>query len=259
MQAPRVVMNSLGILVAFRLLIVAANAHACDPDVSTCSLDRIISSDILKSTARAIQMDKASDYVPPVSPESHNTTHFVVVDKWGNIVSATQTLGNAFGSKIMIEGTGIWMNGSIAFSTFEPKGNPMDVFPGRHKLSSDFPVIIFKDGHPWATLGTPGGHTITQNVPQIIFNLIDFKMTMQDAIDSPKLAFVEPNSIRVEKGMSDPVRDSLKKRGHHIEEGSIGNANGIRINYDHDGNIESFDVGVDKRRDGQVTMYISPK
>lgn len=199
-------------------------------------------------------MDKATDFVPPFSNESKNTTHFVVTDKWGNIVSATQTLGNLFGSRIMVEGTGVWLNNSMAYSTFEPKGNPMDAFPGRHKLSGDCPVIIIKEGKPFAALGSPGGHTITQNVPQIIFNLIDFEMTMQDAIDAPKLSFVEPNSIRVDNEVPESVINSLKDRGHNINKGSIGNATGIKIIYDNEGNIISFDVGIDRRGEGKKAI-----
>src|SRR3712207_9066632 len=59
---------------------------------------------------------------------------FVVADSQGNVVSATQTLGNLFGSRVMPRGTGIWINDSIAFAQFEPRGNPLDAFPGRNRL-----------------------------------------------------------------------------------------------------------------------------
>ena len=226
-------------------------AYSFDPEIKKAPIDSILSIDFLKNMANSIDMTKASDFVPPFSNESKNTTHFVVTDKWGNIVSATQTLGNLFGSRIMVEGTGIWLNNSMAYSTFEPKGNPMDAFPERHKLSGDCPVIIIKDGKPFAALGSPGGHTITQNVPQIIFNLIDFEMTMQDAIDAPKISFVEPNSIRVDSEIPESVINSLKDKGHSINKGSIGNATGIKIIYDNEGNITSFDVGIDRRGEGK--------
>lgn len=229
-------------------------AYSFDPDIKKAPLDSILADDFLKSLAESLDQDKASVFVPPFAPESQNTTHFVVVDKWGNIVSATQTLGNLFGSRIMVEGTGIWLNNSMAYSTFEPKGNPMDAFPGRHKLSGDCPVIILKDDQPWAALGSPGGHTITQNVPQIIFNLIDFEMSMQEAIDAPKIAFVEPNSIRADRDMPKEVIDSLIKKGHKMVKGGIGNANGIKIIYDNMGKISSFDVGMDKRGEGRAAI-----
>ncbi len=227
-------------------------AYSFDPEVKTAPLDSILSDEVLKSMAESIDMTtKASNFVPPFSAESRNTTHFVVIDKWGNMVSATQTLGNLFGSRIMVEGTGIWLNNSMAYSTFEPKGNPMDAFPNRHKLSGDCPVIIMKDNKPWAALGSPGGHTITQNVPQIIFNLIDFNMPMQKSIDAPKITFVEPNSIRIDPDMPKAVINSLIEKGHHITEGSIGNATGIKIIYDSKGKISSFDIGIDKRGEGK--------
>lgn len=142
----------------------------------------------------------------------------------------------------------------MAYSTFEPKGNPMDAFPGRHKLSGDCPVIILKEGLPWAALGTPGGHTITQNVPQIIFNLIDFGMDMQAAIDAPKIAFVEPKYIRADKDMPVAVVEALKKRGHHVFSGNIGNAHGIRVIRDQKRNIIGYDIGTDKRGEGKAPV-----
>jgi len=228
-------------------------AYYVDPDIQKAPLDSILSDEFLKNMVNDIDIDQATTFVPPFSSESVNTTHFTVMDQWGNIVSATQTLGNLFGSRIMVEGTGIWLNNSMAYSTFEPKGNPMDAFPGRHKLSGDCPVIILKDDEPWAALGSPGGHTITQNVPQIIFNLIDFEMSMQEAIDAPKIAFVEPNYIRIEGAIPDSILSVLKTKGHLIRQGSIGNATGIKI-IRKDGDILSFDVGIDNRGEGRAAI-----
>ncbi len=229
-------------------------AYSFDPEKRKAPIDSILSPVILKTMAAKFDRDKASQFVPPFSAESRHTTHFTLVDKWGNIVSATQTLGNLFGSRIMVDGTGIWLNNSMAYATFEPKGNPMDAFAGRHKLSGDCPVIIMKDVHPWAALGSPGGHTITQNVPQIIFNLIDFEMSMQQAIDAPKLAFVEPNGIIVDPDMPDNVVLALKEKGHHVTRRSIGNATGIKINRDQNGKIISYEVGIDKRGEGRSAV-----
>jgi gamma-glutamyltranspeptidase / glutathione hydrolase len=221
-------------------------AYSFDPEVKDAPLDSILAPEFLHTMAGSINKNQASKFAPPYSPESKNTTHFVVMDKWGNIVSATQTLGNVFGSRIMVDGRGFWLNNSMAYSTFEPKGNPMDAFPGRHKLSGDCPIIILKDNEPWAALGSPGGHTITQNVPQIIFNLIDFNMSMQEAIDAPKIAFIEPNSIRAEPDITQSVIDALVLKGHVIDQGTIGNANGIKI-IRKGGKISGFEVGEDKR------------
>jgi gamma-glutamyltranspeptidase / glutathione hydrolase len=233
-------------------------AYSFDPEIREVPLDSILAQRAIKKQAQKINRTKASVFQPPFSGNSTNTTHFVVADQWGNVVSATQTLGNLFGSRVMVEGTGVWLNNSMAYSTFEPKGNPMDAFPGRHKLSGDCPVIILKAKEPWAALGTPGGHTITQNVPQIIFNLIDFGMSMQQAIDASKIAFVEPDILAVEDDLPLKTIEGLKARGHNLDVGpsDIGNAHGIKIIRDKKGRILSFDVGTDKRGDGKALVPV---
>src|SRR2546421_13095021 len=109
----------------------------------------------------------------------------------------------------MPKGTAIWLNNSLSFSTFEPKDNPMDAFPGRRKLSGDCPTLIMRGGRVWAALGTPGGHTIGQTVPQMVMNLIDFRMDIQQAIAAPRLSFIEPDIIAVDEGMPEAVRNEL--------------------------------------------------
>lgn len=222
-------------------------AYSFDPEVRIAPIDSVLSDKALGKLAGTLDKKKASNFKPLPTVESKNTTHYVVIDRWGNIVSATQTLGNAFGSRVMVEGYGIWLNNSMAYATYEPAGNPMDVFPGRHKLSGDCPVIILKDSKPWAALGSPGGHTITQNVPQIIFNLIDFEMSMQEAIDAAKISFVEPDIIQVDPYLHQSVINDLESRGHKVRKGFIGNAHGIKIHYSGDGTILKFEAGVDKR------------
>jgi gamma-glutamyltranspeptidase/glutathione hydrolase len=199
-----------------------------------------------------INMQRAKDFEypeSPVTPERH-TTHFVVADRWGNVVSATQTLGNAFGSRIMPEGTGIWLNNSLAYCTFEPKGNPMDAHAGHRKLSGDCPTLILRDDRVWAALGTPGGHTIGQTVPQMVMNLIDFDLNIQEAISAPRVSFVEPNTLVIENQISDQVADALKLLGHRIRRGGLGNAHGLTLEYNTQGKVIRLTGGADPRGDG---------
>ena len=227
--------------------------YSVDPELDPFPGNKIFSDDHLQAIAKNIDLSTASTYeLPFATPGSNNTTHFVVADGAGNIVSATQTLGNLFGSRIMPEGTGIWLNNSLAYCTYEPKGNPMDAKPGHHKLSGDCPVIIIKNGLPWAALGSPGGHTITQNVPQVIFNLIDFEMTMEQAIASPKISFAEPNSLIVESAVPLEIQNALKDRGHDIVNRNIGNAHGIRIFRNEKGEISRFEGSADPRGEGNA-------
>jgi len=229
--------------------------YASDPDIAPAPLAELFSEKYWAARMAEIDPQHARPFVPPgaagttaAQGQPSHTTHFVVADKWGNVVSATQTLGNLFGSRIMAPGTGIWLNNSLSYSTFEPKGNPMDAFPGRHKLSGDCPTLIFREGRPWAALGTPGGHTIGQTVPQIIMNLIDFKMDMQQAIAAPRVSFAEPDDFLVEGAIPEAVYSALAARGHHVRRvPGLGNAHGLTIEYGPDGKPARFSGGSDPR------------
>jgi len=226
--------------------------HAGDPDVSPPPLDRLLSPKFWAEEAAAIDPERASPFVPlgPSAVAGSHTTHFVAADREGNVVSATQTLGNLFGSKVMVEGTGIWLNNSLAYCTFEPKGNPMDAFPGRRKLAGYCPVMILREGRPWAALGTPGGHTIVQTTPQIVMNLLDFGMDIQRAVAAPRLSFIEPSLIVVDTNLPATVVDELAKRGHTVEVRKVGNAHGLTIEYDDAGRPVRFTGGADPRGEG---------
>ncbi len=229
--------------------------YSGDPDVAPPPFKTLLAEPYWKEQAGLIDPRKAQPFQYPgleESPAKH-TTHFVVADADGNIVSATQTLGNAFGSRILVPGTGIWLNNSLAYCTFEPKGNPMDAHAGRRKLSGDCPTILIKDGKPWAALGTPGGHTIGQTVPQMVMNLIDFKMDIAAALAAPRVSFIEPDEIAVESGIDPVVIARLKSFGHKIRvlrEGALGNAQGLTIIYGPNGKPVRFSGASDPRGSG---------
>ncbi|NIM90085.1 MAG: gamma-glutamyltransferase [Candidatus Aminicenantes bacterium] len=235
--------------------------YAGDPEVNPPPLDHLLSEKYWEEQARSIDLEKARPFAYPGSNEEHtqHTTHFVVADSGGNIVSATQTLGNSFGSRIMPKGTGIWLNNSLAYCTFEPKGNPMDAHAGRRKLSGDCPTIIIRDGKPWAALGTPGGHTIGQTVPQMVMNMIDFGLNIQEALAAPRVSFIEPDTIAVEEDIPENVRNMLIKMGHKIrvirKPGGLGNAHGLTIEYGEDGKPIRFIGGSDPRGSGLAQGY----
>src|SRR5207247_6362582 len=180
---------------------------------------------------------------PKRGPEEEHTTHFVVADSRGNVVTSTQTLGMLFGSKVMVPGTGIWLNNSMQYCTFEPRGNPMDAVAGRRKLAGFCPMLVLKDGKPWVAIGSPGRHTIVQTVPQMVMNMIDFRMDVQRAIAAPRLSFVEPDIIAVDEGVPEAVRKELVARGHNVRVLRLGNAQGLSIDYDTQGKALRFKGG----------------
>jgi gamma-glutamyltranspeptidase/glutathione hydrolase len=211
-----------------------------------------------KEQTERIDPDRARDFdasdIAQANAGDH-TTHFVVADDQGNVVSATVTLGNLFGSRIMPRGTGIWLNNSLAYCTFEPKGNPMDAHPGRRKLSSDAPSFVMRDGRPWIALGTPGGHTITQTVAQMIMNVVDFEMDIRQAIAAPRIAFNVPHHLDVEPEIPEAVRDRLSAMGHQVRVRNLGKAHGLAIEYDGDGAPVRFTGAADPRGAGLAAGY----
>lgn len=235
-------------------------AYSGDPDVKPPPYELLLSRDYWVQESAKIDPQRAweFDYDGIVEAQSQNTTHFVVADQWGNVVSATVTLGNLFGSRRMPKGTGIWLNNSLAYCTFEPKGNPMDAHPGRRKLSSDSPAFVMREGRPWVAIGTPGGHTITQAVAQMIMNMVDFGMDIGQAIASPRIAFIEPDRMVVEEGIPVAIRDQLAAMGHHIELGTIGNAHGLTIEYDASGKPVRFQGASDPRGEGSAAGLVDP-
>jgi gamma-glutamyltranspeptidase/glutathione hydrolase len=252
--------NSLGML--HRFIEVTKHAFWCrlryagDPEVSPPPLDMLLSKKYWKAQAGKIDLKRSRPFTYEGLPSTQHqhTTHFVVADAQGNIVCATQTLGNSFGSRIMPEGTGIWLNNSLAYCTFEPPGNPMDAHPGRRKLSGDCPTIIVKNGKPWAALGTPGGHTIGQTVPQMVMNLIDFEMNMAEAIAAPRVSFIEPDWIAVEEGIEENIIKNLISLGHKLrvlkKSRGLTNAHGLTIEYDKEGKPVRFTGASDPRGRG---------
>jgi gamma-glutamyltranspeptidase/glutathione hydrolase len=228
--------------------------YAGDPEIAPPPLDKLLSADYWQEMVAQIDPGQARPFTPPtpLGESSQHTTHFVVADSEGNIVSATQTIGQIFGSRIMPPGTGIWLNNSLQYCTFEPKGNPMDAHAGRRKLSGDCPAIVMKNGRPWIALGTPGGHTIAQTVPQILINLIDFGFDIQQAIAAPRISFVEPDELLVEDTIPHETQQILAARGHRLKITSvgIGNAHGLTIEYDENGRPAHFTGAADPRGDG---------
>ena len=173
------------------------------------------------STSQQIKHGKATAY------ESPETTHFTVVDKDGNVASNTYTLNGSFGSYATVEGTGILLNNEMDDFAAKPGAPNMygliqseknAVAARKRPLSAMTPTIVLKEGKLWFALGSPGGPTIINTVLQTLINVIDHDMTMQEAVDAPRIHHQwRPDEIVYEMGgVVADVKDKLQLMGHRF-------------------------------------------
>lgn len=148
--------------------------------------------------------------------EPRGTTHVTVVDEEGTVISSTQTLHGYFGSRVTTPGTGMLLNCTMAL--FDPRpGRPNSIFPGKRMLSSMAPTVVLKEGRPVLALGTPGGRMIYAAVLQAIVNVIDHGMSIQEAVEAPRV-WTDGETLQVEEGFPRGVIESLTAMGHQVRE-----------------------------------------
>jgi gamma-glutamyltranspeptidase/glutathione hydrolase len=171
---------------------------------------------------------------PPASDESlesEHTTHFSVVDADGMVVSCTTTLSASYGAKLVLPGTGVVLNNSVA--SFSSSGDNQPV-AGRRTVSSMSPTLVLDGEEPVLVLGTPGGDTIPSTVVQVLRHLVDHGESLSAAVNAPRVhhGFL-PDRVRFEAAHAPPanVLRELTRRGHQLKRSSssIGDANEILI------------------------------
>ena len=190
-------------------------ASTADPDFVPVPVARLLSADYA-SERRAAIADNAQSWSAAVLPkESANTTHVTVADADGNIVSATQTINSLFGARYMLPGTGLIPNNYLY--TFNPRpGLANSLAPGKRVTSSMAPLIVLRDGKPRFALGLPGGLRIFPSALQALINLIDHGMSLQEAVEAPRL-WTQGFGLELEPRFTNEVAEALGQRGHEIE------------------------------------------
>ncbi|MBB2202778.1 gamma-glutamyltransferase [Gluconacetobacter tumulisoli] len=149
----------------------------------------------------------------PLLRESQDTTHITVADKDGNIVAATHTINGLFGARFMDPETGVIPNNYM--SNFDPHpGHALSIQPGKRVPTSMAPMIVRKDTKPVFALGMPGGLRIFPSVFQSIVNLIDHGMTLQDAVEAPRL-WTQGQELEIEPAY-EPARAGLEAAGYDV-------------------------------------------
>ncbi|MBK3473536.1 gamma-glutamyltransferase [Pseudomonas carnis] len=184
---------------AMRHAYVDRNSYLGDPDFVKNPIEHLLDKNYAAKLRAAIEPQKAGDsqaIKPGVSPhEGNNTTHYSIVDKWGNAVSVTYTLNDWFGAGVMASKTGVILNDEMDDFTVKVgvpnmyglvQGEANAIAPGKAPLSSMSPTIVTKDGKAVMVVGTPGGSRIITATLLTILNVIDYKMNIQEAVDAPR-------------------------------------------------------------------------
>lgn len=161
------------------------------------------------------------------------TTHFTAVDKWGNVAACTSSIEHVMGSGIMVPGYGFLLNNDLTDFYPEPE-HINSIEAKKHPVSTKTPTIIFKDGKPVMTLGSPGGPTIIASVAQTIINVLDYHMDLKEAIEEPRIYNSTGPYIWWEEGMDKDAKTKLEEMGFQFleKEKPIGNVQAILINQD---------------------------
>jgi len=216
-----------------------------DPQFYDVPIKKIISKKRANSLAKTINFEKAT---PPsaLNPDSlfyegENTTHYSIIDKDGNVVSNTYTLGYSFGSGVTIPGTGILMDNQMnnfAYQYGDPEvidrsasiGNRFE--PGKRPMSTMTPIIIFDENNELKLItGSPGGALIPAAVLRLVTGVIDFNLNLGEATMLPRLHKDWPyKNLRLEKGFSQDTLQILESYGHELEESkTMGSTQSILI------------------------------
>jgi len=215
-----------------------------DPDAVDVPVARLVSKSYAAEQRTAIDTRHARAAVN-IRPDSTalgggNTTHFSIVDQFGNAVANTTSLNLNYGIALVAQGTGILLNNTLddfavvpgapnAFGLIGGRANAPG--PGKRPLSSMTPTIVLKDGRPVLVTGAPGGGRIISTVLQVIVNSIDFRQPLPEAVDAPRVHHQwRPDEVMVEPSLPTATIRALEKRGHTVRVGPpFGSAHSIAI------------------------------
>ena len=240
-----------------------------DPDFVEIPVKTLISQNYAKTRMNDFSFDKATlssaiSYGNIQIIESDETTHYSIIDQFGNAISATTTLNGAYGSKLYCSELGFFLNNEMDdFSSKPGEPNYFDLIgaeansiaPEKRMLSSMTPTIVEKNGDLFMSVGTPGGSTIITSVLQTILNVHEYNMSMQEAVDAPRFHHQWlPDEIRMEPNLfSTKLIQELEILGYNINEDRtpvIGKVDGILVLKD-----KRYEGGADHRGDDAAVGF----
>jgi len=206
-----------------------------DPDFYQVPQSQLLMPKYLAQRVSDISAEKISltEAIKPGLKESTDTTHFSIVDQWGNAVSNTTTINYTFGSGVIVEGAGFILNDEMDDFSVKPGvanvfgalgGEANEIQPNKRMLSSMSPTILLKNGHVELVTGSPGGTTIISSVYQSILNAVEFDMSAEDAANSARFhhQLWPKNQIVHYKGVEHSVLTQLQQMGYNTKQESFG-------------------------------------
>ena len=245
-------------LEAKKLAFADLQAWLADPKRAELPISRIISKDYAREQRKRIDLSRAATKVDsgidgPFRWLDGNgdTVYFTVVDKDRNVVSFINSLFHAFGSGIVVPGTGLLLqNRGALFSLDADHPNRID---GRKRpYHTIIPAMAFKDGRPWLSFGVMGGDLQPQGHVQVLLNMIEFGMNVQEAGEAPRASHSDGSGVGLEDGIDPKVADDLKSLGHSVgRAGAMGGYQAIEIDWER-GTLMG---GTDPRKDGAVAAW----
>lgn len=218
--------------------------HVGDPAFHLAPWDHLLTETYVRGCADDISCGRKASIVRRTIAESKHTTHVSAVDASGMMVSLSHTLGNPSG--FIVKGTGFMLNG--AMSQFDPMpGRPNSIQPGKRRISSMAPTLVFDGERPVMTIGAPGASWIGPAVAQVIVNVLDWGMSIQEAISAARVVSTS-NAIDISNRVPRATQTALEALGYEVRRTHLSYAfAGVHGITNFDGRIEG---GADPQRDG---------
>jgi gamma-glutamyltranspeptidase/glutathione hydrolase len=206
-----------------------------DPDFVNVPVSQLINDKYLQKRSQGIneKVISSTEQIKPGLKESEETTHFSIVDKWGNAVSNTTTINLSFGSGMVVSQAGFLLNDEMddfsikagvpnVFGAVGGKANEIEA--NKRMLSSMTPTILLKNGNISLVTGSPGGTTIITSVYQSILNSVVFKMSAEQAVNAPRFhhQLLPKNQIRHHPGLSAETSKQLSNLGYNLRQRQFG-------------------------------------
>jgi len=202
---------------ALKLAFADADRYVADPDFVSIPLNQLLDKKYADSRRSLIHGDRAGQKVTAGVPDKEgDTVYLAATDRDGNSISLINSLYQAFGSGVVVEGTGICLQNRGALFSLE-SDHPNCIAPHKRPYHTIIPAMVFRDDRLLLTFGVMGGFMQPQGQLQVLLNIIDFGMDVQTALDAPRFRYISAsNECVFEPGIPDSVLQAVAEKGHHV-------------------------------------------